>query len=54
MIQINTPNVITITLCGALGYALLAGIPKLRGMFGTMSSGSSSSNMTSGGAMASS
>ena len=52
MIQINTPNVITITLCGALGYALLAGIPKLRSMFGTMSN--SSPNMTSGGAMASS
>ncbi len=34
MIQLNLPNVITIALAGALGYALLAGIGVMRGKLG--------------------
>ena len=32
MIEVNFPNIVTIALCGMLGYALLAGVPKLRGL----------------------
>lgn len=34
MIQLNMPNIITIALAGALGYALLAGFQQLRGKLG--------------------
>jgi hypothetical protein len=30
MLQVNVGNIITIALAGMLGYALLAGIPKLQ------------------------
>lgn len=33
MIQINFSNIFTIALAGMLGYALLAGIPKLIALF---------------------
>lgn len=39
MIQVNFPNIITIALCGALGYALLAGLPKLRAAVSSFSPG---------------
>ena len=38
VIQVNLPNVITIALAGMLGYALLAGLPKLQALFQQSSS----------------
>lgn len=34
MIQVNFANIVTIALAGMLGYALLAGLPKLAGLLG--------------------
>jgi hypothetical protein len=35
MIQLNMPNVITIALCGMLGYGVLVAINKVAGMVGS-------------------
>lgn len=32
MIRVNLPNIITIALCGMLGYALLAGVTKTKAL----------------------